>query len=136
VQRQDYVLRLIEQLGGFFRQLRRYRELGHTDEALISLVRAQETLFGKPAQEFAALTVDQQFELLTAGELPERGCQKACAYAALLRSASEVYSDRAQDALADGASLLSSSILTLAAEKYPDRVRETMDRFAALQSAE
>lgn len=134
MQRQDYVQRLIEQLGVFFRQVYRARELGRTDEALISVVRAQETLFGGPASDFTRRSLEEQFAALTQGEADIVACEKACAYAALLRSASEIYRDRGQDALADGAAHFSSMVLGLAAERFPTRVRDTMDRFAALQS--
>ena len=134
MQRQDYVQRLIEQLGVFFRQVYRARELGRTDEALISVVRAQETLFGGPAADYTQRSLEEQFAALTRGESERVACEKACAYAALLRSASEIYRDRGQDALADGAALFSKAMLQLAAEHFPSNVRPAMDRFAALQA--
>ena len=135
MQRQDYVLKLIEQLGAFFRQVRRLREIGQTDEALMILVRAQESLMGKTAAEFSALSFGEQFQALTQGEKDTIACEKVCAYAALLRSMAEVYRQRGQDAVAEGAALLSDTMIGYAVDHFPDETRPTMERMAALQDS-
>ena len=131
MQRQDYILRLIEQLGLFFRQVTQLRQTRRHDEALMELVRAQETLFGRGTGEFSAWSIDQQFDHLVAGEPPTRAAEKAAVYAALLRTAAQVYRDREQEALEQGAGLLADSIEAMAAGRFPTEAEAAFRRVSA-----
>ena len=134
MQRQDFVLRLIEELGAFFRQVTQLRQTRSTDEALIALLRAQETLMGRSAAQFAGLSVDQQFELLLAGETPARASEKVATYAALLQTVADVYRDREQIGLAAGAALLADTMDALAAERFPKEAKAARARIAAVRT--
>jgi len=119
MQRQDYVLRLIEQLGAFLRQAWVLRKGGKPDEAIIAVVRAQETLMGVSASEFSQWDLAQQFDRLTQAEEPRTACEKVFAYAALMDAVADAYRDKDLGPLADGAAMFGEGMRALAFESYP-----------------
>ncbi|HTZ20985.1 MAG TPA: hypothetical protein VMC06_08890 [Opitutaceae bacterium] len=116
-ERQDYLLRLIEQLRQFVAQALALRQAGKLDEALIALVHAQEKLFVRPAAEFRHLPLDEQLPMLKLGESAETGRNKCIAYAAILEQAGLVYQGKNQDAIAGSAFQLALHVLLLVASE-------------------
>jgi hypothetical protein len=101
--REDYLLRLIEELREFVAQAIALRDTGRLGQALMTVVTAQEKLFARPAVEFTPLPVDEQLRLLTIDESPETGRGKCLAYASILQEAGNVYRARGRDDLAASA---------------------------------
>lgn len=134
MQRQDYILRLIEQLGAFFRQVTALRQSKRDDEALLMLVRAQETLLGLPAETFGDWTIEQQFDELIYNETPERAAEKAAAYATLLRATADLYAERDQVALGQGATLLADSVMALSRQHFGTLADDSLNRISALRT--
>lgn len=120
MQRQDYVLRLIDQLGAFLRQVWVLRKGGKPDEAIMAVVRAQENLMSAFASEFSQWDLERQFERLIDGEEPTRACDKVFAYALLMDAAAEAYRDKELEALAHGAGMLAEQVRALARDKFPE----------------
>jgi hypothetical protein len=73
-QKQDYLLRLLEELGQFVAEITRLRNGGSHDAALLTVLQAQERLFARPAQEFIARPVEEQVALLVIAETATPGC--------------------------------------------------------------
>jgi hypothetical protein len=132
-QKQDYLLRLIEELGRLMSEVVKLRKQGNHDAALHTLLMAQERLFGKPAQEFIPLSVEEQLRLLASGENPSNAREKRLMYAALLTEAGHTYTAREQTALASGAYQLALHILLLTTLRDPaPEAEEDRGRIAAL----
>ena len=116
-ERQDYLLRLIEQLRQFVAQALALRQAGKLDEALLALVHAQEKLFVRPAAEFRHLPLAEQLPMLKFGESADMGREKCVAYAAILEQAGLVYQGKNQDAIAGSAFQLALHVLLLVASE-------------------
>ena len=116
-ERQDYLLRLIEQLRQFVAQALVLRQGGKLDAALMELVHAQEKLFVRPAAEFRHLPMVDQLRLLTLGESPGMGREKCIAYATILEQAGLVFQGKNQDSLAISAFQLALHVLLLVARE-------------------
>jgi hypothetical protein len=101
--REDYLLRLIEELREFVAQAVALRDTGRLGQALLTIVAAQERLFARPAAEFASRPVDEQLRLLTIDEAPGTARGKCLAYASILREAGRTYAALGRDDLAAGA---------------------------------
>lgn len=119
--KQDYLLRLIEQLRQFVREMMRLREAREYDAALFTIIPAQEKLFGLPAQEVAQLPLDEQFRHLVQNESPTNAWDKCCAYAELLEELGQIYAAKDDPTSATGAYRFALHILLLAAAEHPDR---------------
>ena len=117
--RQDYLLRLIEELGRFVRELSHLRSAGRHEEALLRTMQAQEQLFGGSAAAQAALTPAEQVIVLTRDEPPRVAGQKCLAHATLLTESARTYRARDAHELADGALLAALEIAAAAAEQFP-----------------
>ncbi len=124
-QQRDYILRLIEQLRQFLKQIVHLRENGRYDESLTAIVRAQERLLGLPAERFLGATPEEHFNFLTRGETPANAREKCLAQADLLAEAAHIYTDKEQPALAKGAWRFVHELMELTAAKFPDT--ETQD---------
>ena len=118
-QKQDYLLRLIEELGRLIAELRKLRDQGRHDTALLTGLQAQERLFARPAQEFMVRPVEEQLHLLAVGETDANARVKCLAYATLLTEAGQTYAAREQAALASGAYQLALQVLLLTASDHP-----------------
>jgi hypothetical protein len=116
-ERQDYLLRLIEQLRQFVAQALALRQAGKLDEALLALVHAQEKLFVRPAAEFRHLPLVEQLPMLKFGESADMGREKCVAYAAILEQAGLVYQGKNQEAIAGSAFQLALHVLLLVASE-------------------
>lgn len=101
--RQDYILRLIDELRQFVTAVLHSGGKGGLEEALVAVLQAQEKLFNRPIAEIGLLELEDQLRLLGAGESPTAAREKLRAYAALLREAARVYRARDQEAIAVGA---------------------------------
>jgi hypothetical protein len=101
--REDYILKIIEQLRIMVAAAVKLRDGGQLDEAILAIVSAQEKLFARPAPAFMNLGLDEQLDLLRIGEAPDTAREKCLGYAALLREAGRVYEAREKPALATSA---------------------------------
>jgi hypothetical protein len=117
--RQDYLLRLIEELTQFLARAVFQRKGGREQESLTAIVQSCERLFGLEAAELFQFTPDQHFIMLTDGEAPENARAKALIYAALTAEAGRNYAALGKTDLAR-ASFLSALRLTLRTrENFP-----------------
>ncbi len=132
-QRQDYLLRMIEELGRFVAEIRALRGGGHYDAALLTGLQAQERLFARPAQEFMTRSAEDQVHLLAVGETDANAREKCLAFATLLTEAGHTYAAREQNAIASGAYQLALHVLLLTALRLPaPEAAEDDARIAAL----
>lgn len=137
-QKQDYLLRLLEELARFVMEIRKLRDHGQYDSALLAGMQAQERLFARPAAEFMSRPIEDQLHLLVVGETADNAREKCLAYATLLTEAGVTYSARDQTALASGAYQLALQVLLLAALRHPapapaddrERIDALLDRLA------
>ncbi len=135
-QRQDYLLRMIEELGRFAAEVTRLRRGGRHDAALFAILQAQERLFARPSAEFMGRPLEEQIRLLAIGESPANGTEKCLWYARLVLEAGLVYRDRDQAPLALGACRLALQITDLVRAQFPGAdVSDVGRRTAALLDA-
>ena len=113
-ERQDYLLRLLDELKQFLAEVARFRRAGSHDAALLTLLQAQERLFARPAEQFMALPVEQQVHLLAVDEPAATAREKCLAYATLVIEAGQIYQAKTQSALAHGAYQLAMQVILLA----------------------
>jgi hypothetical protein len=131
--KQDYLMRLIEELGQLISEVVKLRNRGSYDPALHTLLQAQERLFARPAQEFMPRSIEEQLHLLVVGETEANAREKCLMYAALLTEAGHTYVARGQTAVASGAYQLALHFLRSTALRYPaSRPGEDEARIAAL----
>lgn len=119
-QRQDYLLRLIEELGRFVRQALSAGQRPLAEAALPALIEAQEKLFARPAAEFLGCTPGAQMDLLAAGESDATAAEKCLTQAAILDYAAELYDAAGRPALALGSRQWAAAIREAAATRWPD----------------
>ena len=133
-ERQDYILRLLEELGRFLAEVVKFRQTGHYEAALLTLLQAQERLFVRPVQDFMTRPVEEQVHLLVLGETAAIARDKCLAYANLLTEAGHTYRAWGQPALAQGAYQLALQVTLLAALRLPSAdPAEPRARIAALR---
>jgi tetratricopeptide (TPR) repeat protein len=112
---QDYILRMIEQLGVFVRRVTGLRQEGKTEEALNAIGEAFGSMGGLNASLIHALSEDDLINLLRArGAIDSDRC---LALAELLREEADIYEDLGQHAEAQPRYLKS---LRLHLEAFPD----------------
>jgi hypothetical protein len=122
IRREDYILRLIEELQLMIAQAVAERNEGKLGQALLSAVAAQEKLFARPTADFAARGIDEQLRLLTVDESPATARAKCLAYAALLEESGRIYAAKNRADLAASANQLALFVtLTVAAGDRPRR---------------
>jgi hypothetical protein len=119
-QRDDYVLRLIDELRQFVAQLMKLNNASRLDEALMAAVSAQEKLFARPAADFMARPVDEQIRILKTGESEDTGRTKCLAYAAILEEAGLVYRAKSQEDFANGAFEMALYVMLSVALESPE----------------
>jgi len=92
---QDYVLRMIQQMGVFITRVLRLREDGEYDEALVEITHAYGRLAGLPASLVHAISEDDLIAMMSAqGRMATDRC---VALAELLREEGLVYDELGQD---------------------------------------
>ena len=132
-ERQDFIQRLLEELGQFLAEVMKYRRAGSHDAALLTLLHAQERLFVRPVQEFVMRPVAEQLHLLALGESASNARDKCLAYATLLTEVGRTYQAKGQPALAHGAYQLALHVVLLTTLSFPPADRaERRARIAAL----
>jgi len=124
-QRQDYLLRLIEELGRFVRAALSPGEKHRAEAALPALVEAQEKLFAMPAPQFLGRTPEAQVELLAKGESDATAVEKCHTQAAILDYAAELYDAADRPALALGSRQWAAAIREAAANRWPGLAAKT-----------
>jgi hypothetical protein len=120
-QRQDYLIRLIEELGRFVREAIGSRERPRVEAALPAIVQAQEQLFGRPAAEILTRSLADQLDLLAAGESAETAAGKCVTYAGILHLAARLYEETGRPALALGSRRLAADVLQAATARWPEQ---------------
>lgn len=118
-QRQDYLIRLIEELGRFVHAVLHSGEPPRLDTALPAIVQAQEKLFGRPVTAFLTLPLAAQIDLLTEGESAAAATDKCATYAAILRYAAQIYTAKERPALAHSSEQIADEIEQIAATRWP-----------------
>jgi hypothetical protein len=132
-QKQDYMVRLMEELTRYLAEIRRLRDGGSGDAALLTVLQAQQRLFARPAQEFMTRSLEEQVHLLVIGETAADAREKCLAYATLLTEAGHTYQAREQTAVASGAYQLALQVLLLTARQSSGLDRSDIQaRIAAL----
>ncbi len=134
-QRQDYLIRLIEELGRFVREVVHSGEPPRVESALPAILQAQEKLFGLPAAGFLNRSLEEQVELLARGETVEAAVDKCVTYAGILHHAAQLYTALDRPALALGARQLAETVLQTAAVRWPAhaaKIEEEVRGFATL----
>ena len=100
---------------------------GHSEQAMVALIQAQERLFGRPLAEFSAIPLDDQLMLLSIGLSPEQAREKHIGYALLLREAGISYTQRDRDDLAGSAFKAALYILLGAKSEFSGRDEGLLD---------
>jgi hypothetical protein len=118
-QRQDYLMRLLDELAQLLAQALKFRQSGSHDAALHTILQAQERLFARPAQDFLSRPVDEQVHWLVVGETPANAQDKCLLYATLLIEAGYTYHAKGQAPLALGACQLALHMILLTTRKFP-----------------
>ena len=118
-QSQDYLLRMIEELGRFAAEVTRLRRTGQHDAALFAILQSQERLFARPSAQFIGRPLEEQIRLLVIGETDANAAEKCLWYARLVLEAGLVYRDRNQAPLALGACRLALQIVDLVRGQFP-----------------
>jgi hypothetical protein len=133
------MLRLLEEQGQFLDEILEFRQTGSYDAALFTVLRAQERLFARPAQDFISQSLEEQVHLLVVGESDPNARDKCLAHAALLSEAGHTYQAKGQPPLALGAYQLALHVTLLAAVRFPPadssalrtRIAALLDRLPA-----
>jgi hypothetical protein len=132
-ERQDFIQRLLEELGQFLAEVMKYRRAGSHDAALLTLLHAQERLFVRPVQEFMTRPVEEQVHLLVLGESDSNARDKCLAYATLLTEVGHTYQAKGQAAVAQGAYQVALHVVLLTTLRFPPGDQaELRARIAAL----
>ena len=133
-QKQDYLLRLIEELGQFLAEVTKLRSQGNYGAAMLTILQAQERLFVRSVPEFMTRPIEEQVHLLVLGETAAIAREKCLAYANLLTEAGHTYRAGGQLVLAQGAYQLALHVTLLAALKFPSTdPADTQARILALR---
>jgi hypothetical protein len=132
-QREDYLLRLIEELRECVTRAVALRNTDQLGQALLTIVAAQERLFARPAADFAARPIDEQLRLLTLDESAETARGKCLAYASILREAAHVYRARGRADLAASADQLALYVVLTVALGNPAQAEELRGSIAELR---
>ncbi|HVW22547.1 MAG TPA: hypothetical protein VHC86_15135 [Opitutaceae bacterium] len=117
--REDYLIRLIEDLRIFVSRAIHLRDQGQLGQALQAVVIAQERLFARPAAEFTVLPLDEQLRLLCLDEPAESARAKCLAYSTMLEEGGNVMEARGRDDMAASAWQLALYVAAWAALSYP-----------------
>lgn len=119
-QRQDYLIRLIEELGRFVREVLHSGEPPRIDSALPAIVQAQEKLFARPVATVLTRPLEEQVDLLAEGESPATAAEKCATYAGILRYAAQIYAARERHGLAHSSEQLAEEVLQIARTRWPE----------------
>ena len=117
--REDYLIRLIEDLRIFVSRAINLRDQGQLGQALQAVVIAQEKLFARPAAEFTVLPIDEQLRLLCLDESPSTARAKCLSYVAMLEEGGNVLQARGRDDMAASAWQLALYVAAWTALSHP-----------------
>ncbi|MFA5265408.1 MAG: hypothetical protein WC378_16435 [Opitutaceae bacterium] len=121
-------------LRQFVAQIMGLRQEGQYAQALQVLVQAQERLFARPFPAFATLDIDEQLQLLSAGESKEGVREKHLGYALLLREAGLCYRALDRDDLSASALSLALHVALCIAVTDAEHCEEIADLIKELLS--
>lgn len=120
-QRQDYLLRMTEELREFVNAILQAANPGRGAEALHAVVHAQQQLFQRPPAEFIGRDLAGQIDLLARGESAVGAAEKTATYAEILREAARVYEGLQRSAQATSSRVLALAVLLEGAMRWPDQ---------------
>jgi hypothetical protein len=103
VPERDYILRLVDESGRFFRAIAAQREARMPDTAIQTVIEGMERLFGLTVSDLSTLDVDGLYSQLVAGENEESARDKCLAFAGLNYQAGLAYAEKDMPALAQPA---------------------------------
>ena len=120
-QRQDYVARIIEELGRFAREVLASGDRARAESALPAIIQAQEKLFALPAPDFLGRSPAEQVALLAFGESDATAVEKCRTQAAILDHAAELYEAAGRPALALASRQWAEAIREATADRWPEQ---------------
>lgn len=129
--RQDYFMRLIDQLRELVAEALRFNTAGRLDEAVIAVLQAQQRLFARPLDSFIGLSLDEQMDLLALGETSADTCKKWRTHAIFFEEIAKVYAAKNRPSEARGARQAALHILLTARLRQPaetDALQTDIDR--------
>jgi len=136
--RQDYIMRMISELGQFVRAAVASGEPGKEAEALQAVIHAQRQLFQEPPGIALAKSLDEQIDHLAKGETPFAAAQRVSDYAEILEQAALIYDHVGKESLALSSRMLGLSALLTAVIRWPEQrvnLASKIDRFRELVTA-
>ncbi len=137
--RQDYIMRMISELGQFVRAAVASGEPGKEAEALQAVLHAQRQLFQETPEIALAKSLDEQIDHLAQGETPFGAAQRVGDYAEILEQAALIYDHVGKEPLARSSYILGLSALLNAVVRWPEQrviLAPKIDRFRKLVTAE
>ncbi|MBE34886.1 MAG: hypothetical protein CMI16_04925 [Opitutaceae bacterium] len=137
--RQDYIMRMISELGQCVRAAVASGEPGKEAEALQAVIHAQRQLFQEPPEIALAKSLDEQIDHLAKGETPFAAAHRVSDYAEILEQAALIYDHVGKESLALSSRILGLSALLNAVVRWPEQranLAPKIDRFSALVTAE
>jgi len=136
---QDYIMRMISELGQLVRAAVASGEPGKEVEALQAVIHAQRQLFQEPPEIALAKTLDEQIDHLAKGEIPVVAAERVSDYSEILEQAALIYDHGGKESLAMSSRILALSALLTAVVRWPQqrsRLAPKIDRFRELVSAD
>lgn len=136
--RQDYIMRLISELGQFVRAAITSGEPGKEAEALQAVVYAQRQLFQESPEIALAKSLDEQIDHLTQGETPKGAVKRVSDYSEILEQAALIYDHVGKESFAMSSRILGLSALLTAVLRWPEQranLAPKINRFRELVTA-
>ena len=137
--RQDYIMRLISELGQFVRAAITSGEPGKEAEALQAVIHAQRQLFQESPEVALARSLDEQIDHLTRGETPADAAERVIVYSEILEQEARIYDHVGKESLALSSRVLGLSALLTAVVRWPEQranLAPKIDRFREQVTAE
>lgn len=124
MQRQNYIMRLISELGQFVRGAVASGEPGKVVEALQAVLHAQRQLFQESPEIALSRSLDEQIDHLSRGETPEGAAERVGDYSEILEQAARIYDHVGKESLAQSSRILGLGALLTAAVRWPEQTAQ------------
>ncbi len=137
--RQDYIMRLISELGQFVRAAITSGDPGKETEALQAVIHAQQQLFQESPQIALARSLEEQIDHLARGETPSGAADRVIDYAKILEQAARIYDHINKESLGLNSRILGLSALLIAATRWPEqhtKIAPEIDHFCSSVTTE
>ena len=136
--RQDYIMRMISELGQFVRAAVASGEPGKEAEALQAVIHAQRQLFQESPEVVLAKSLDEQIDHLAKGETPAAAAERVGDYSEILAQAALIYAHAGKKSLGQSSRILGLSALLTAVIRWPEQrasLAPKINRFRELVTA-